>query len=494
MSAYKTLIAECESDIRSGQPQNVARRLTKLNTARVPREWRLPLANLCRRAGLNSLGMTLLARVVHPQRLHSTDAATSQELAEYSVLLLRSGALSEAQTTLNQVDSQKVPESLLYRAFCNFSAWEFRDAIPHLEKYIQAPIAPYASLVGKVNLAYALVECGLHEQALALLEENIQLCKQNSHSRLESNCFSLRAQVYIQTQNFAPALEDLQAAHQLLGGAQTIDSLFITKWKLVVEALQNKTTAPLDKLRALAIKNQDWESVREADLFSLKVDFQRGRFLHLVFGTPFEQYRERIIREVGCGNDRSVYVYGEKTVPRFDLRTGEIDGAPANNPGRKCHQLVDVLLRDFYRPLRVGGIFSGLFRGEHYDISSSPDRVYQVIRRTRQWFVNDRVPLEIREQNGFYSLHITGKFSFRVPLERDSVECMNLHFNNLRAAYGAGQMFSAKDAREILSLSRRTIQRLVNWGIENHKIESLDANRNATKYRILAANQTLRAA
>ncbi|MGZ3723104.1 MAG: hypothetical protein ACXVA9_09250, partial [Bdellovibrionales bacterium] len=116
MSGYAELIAACEADVRASQTQNVAKRLAKLNSARVPREFRLPLANLCRRAGLHSLGITLLTRIVHPLKNNPTEAASSPELAEYAVLLLRSGAMSEALTTLNEVSTSKVPESLLYRA------------------------------------------------------------------------------------------------------------------------------------------------------------------------------------------------------------------------------------------------------------------------------------------------------------------------------------------------------------------------------------------
>src|SRR5205807_7801047 len=127
------------------------------------------------------------------------------------------------------------------------------------------------------------------------------------------------------------------------------------------QALQNQNLEPLQRLRAMAQNAQDWEGMREADLFTLKLDFQRSRFLHLIFGTPYEEYRTRIMRETGQENDRTVYVFGEKQAPRLDLRTAEIDRHPALNPGRKSHQLIEVLLRDFYRPQRVPAIFSNLF-------------------------------------------------------------------------------------------------------------------------------------
>src|SRR5665213_926712 len=209
MNSYQELIAACEADVRASQTQNVSKRLAKLNTSRVPREWRLPLANICRRAGLHSLGITLLTRGVHPQKTNPVEAASPQELAEYAVLLLRSGALSEALTTLNGVKPSQVPESLLYRGFCHFSGWDFDQAIPCLEEYLRSPLAAYAGLVGKVNLAYAYVECGMSDKAAALLEENIDFAGTHGHTRLQGNCHSLRAQLHLKNSEFDQARREL---------------------------------------------------------------------------------------------------------------------------------------------------------------------------------------------------------------------------------------------------------------------------------------------
>ena len=61
---------------------------------------------------------------------------------------------------------------------------------------------------------------------------------------------------------------------------------------------------------------------------------------------------------------------------------------------------------------------------------------------------------------------------------------MNLHFNNLLKNYAGGQAFSAREAREKLNLSRRTIQRLMTWVIEAKKIESFGQTRSDTQYRV----------
>ncbi len=219
----------------------------------------------------------------------------------------------------------------------------------------------------------------------------------------------------------------------------------------------------MDELRQIAYQSRDWEAIREADLFSLKVEMNKVQFLHLVFGTPFLSYRQRIINELGGLPDRTMYVLGPKVSPRMDLTTGEINGVEHLTPGRKCHQLIEILLRDFYSPLRIGGLFLELFPGDYFNISSSPDRVHQIVRRTRRWLEQEKIPVQIVENHGFYSLQIVGDFSFRVPLERHSVESMHRYFDKLKRAFGEDE-FSARAATEKLGLSRRTIQRVVSWG------------------------------
>ena len=66
MNRYQQLVKDCHESIRQGTPEAVKGRLRKINTARVPREFRLPLAEICRRIGLYSMGNGVKARLVEP--------------------------------------------------------------------------------------------------------------------------------------------------------------------------------------------------------------------------------------------------------------------------------------------------------------------------------------------------------------------------------------------------------------------------------------------
>lgn len=490
MSEFQTLIQNCDQEIREGRSQNAIKLLSALNTASVPREFRLRLATLCRRVGLHTLGMRLLSPLVHADRAVK-ERATPAELAEYGVLLVRIDAVDEAQKILENISPEQIPETLLYRAFAHFTNWECEAAVPLLSSYVARPLEPYARFVGQVNLAYALVECRMHEKAFGLLEDNIRIARDNKYAKLLSVSHVYRARLHVQNQDYEAAKSDLQLARSALVSGNSADHLMVDKWRLIIDALESKSIAPLNQLKKLARQHSDWEAIREADLFLLKIQFDLPRFLHLIFGTRFAEYRKRICQEIGSLPDRDTYVLGAKNSSRLDLRTGEIDGHPALKPGRKSHRLLQILLRDFYQPIRIGGLFFELFPNEHFDIFSSPNRVHQTLHRTRAWLEEHNIPLAISEENGFYSAALTGAFSLRIPLRSQLTENpqnLQYDFERLARHFGLERKFTSREAGEFMQVSRQTLQRIFNWALEHNRVERIGRS-TSTTYQILPASR-----
>jgi tetratricopeptide (TPR) repeat protein len=481
MKGYQGLIQQCDADIQAGRNGEVRKRLASINTARVPREWRLPLAKICRRAGLFSAGLKLLNKAVMADGKNGGAPATPAETAEYAVLLQRSGALREAFTLLSGVDSVLVPEALLYKSFVHFARWEFDQAVPQLKAYLGSDLENHARAVGEVNLAFALSECRRHDEALGLLEA----IARTARGQMLSNCHALQGQVHLQQGDYKTARREFRKAQSLISTTPTNDQFFAIKGTLILEGLENADLSAFERLRELAVRHRMWEARREADLYSLKVAFDRERFLHLYCGSPYAGFREKLCAEFGIRPAETAYILGSKAVPRMDLRTGSIDGKEMQTSGRKCHQLLDVLLYDFYRPIRVGGIFSELFPNEHFNPATSPHRVHQLILRTRQWLNRLRIPAVIREKANFYSLELVGLFAFEVPLSRTGVDITQLHFEKLRFAFGSGQ-FSAQDAAKRLRLSRASVYRLIQKCVEERKIERLKTFDRASLFKITA--------
>ncbi len=66
---------------------------------------------------------------------------------------------------------------------------------------------------------------------------------------------------------------------------------------------------------------------------------------------------------------------------------------------------------------------------------------------------------------------------------------MSLHFESLVDAFKPSGEFTAKEARLRVGLSRTTIQRLVNWGLESGRLQRVGVG-NHTFYRVTIASQT----
>jgi tetratricopeptide (TPR) repeat protein len=487
MSINKDQLDGMDEAIRTGLAHEVARTLGQLKLARVPREFRMRLANISRRVGKLSLGLKLLSPIIYPGRSRAGLPVTPKELSEYAVLLTRSGLHREALELLDRVNESEAPEALLYRAYVHFEQWSFGPTLPILLKYVNSDITEYQRLVGRVNLAYALISCGRHDESLALLKENLSLCEKGGHTVLKANCHELLTRLHIQRRDFAQAAKFLDTASMLMGASDTNENRLIQKWSAVLTSMKERDLNPLLEYRKGITGIRDSEFLREVDRFSLWVESDPARFNFLVFGTCSSEYREAVYQEIAQRPHQSSYVFGALGAPLMDLLSGEIDGVQAIEAGGKCHSLLEFLLRDFYRPFKLGELHAGLFPGERYNIHSSPNRVRQIVHRTRQWIQERSLPISITEQQGYYSLRIAGPFSFLVPLDRLRVDGYRCHFEQLRMIYGTGQTFQPHEARRKLSLPRTTFFRLAQWAVREGLLERLGSF-NSVQYRISELN------
>lgn len=483
-----SLIQSSEVAIREGRGPQVRLALGKLNFAQVEGKLRLPLANLCRRVGLISAALRLLTPQVR-------QGASAKELAEYAVLLQKIGSLSESLQTLEKIDAEKAPEVLLYTAFYYFSRWEHIKAIPMLTEYLQKPLSDYALLVGRLNLAAANSMSGQWELALELAIECQMQAKAHGHWRLLANCLELKAEIALQsgTQSHPTAFALSRAtgwlneASEILKTHRSFDQLFIWKWRSYVESIEDASISALQNFRALAIERREWESVREADLLALKIAPDAKRLDHLIFGTPCLGYRARIQRVLGEGTTHLLYTWGPGGGVELDVRTGQLGAGAIQSPGKKVHRLIELLARDFYRPTRVGNIFSELYEGQYFDIFSSPGRVYQVVTRARHWLASGAIPLELHESRGYYSLRFTGPIAMVVPLERTEIKGFSVHLNKLKELFPAGHSFSNMQARDRLGLKSSTFKNVMRWAQEEKHLERLGKS-SATRYRFAKAS------
>lgn len=474
----KSKIETFENEIRAGRAAAVARELTKINSRRIPRGLRLKLSNLCRRTGLFHAGLRFLMPVVR------NETATQAELAEYGMLLLRSDLMLEAWKTLDRVDVKQAPEALLFKAFHHFREWREPEAIPLLEEYLRFPLEPYQGVVGKLNLAAAFVGSDESERAKSLLSEITDISREKNYGRILGNCHELRAQMEIKRGDISKARLAIEESSRELSQMQTADELYMRKWKAVLESLETGKTESLVKFRAEALRRREWESVREADRQRLKISFDEELLASLMFGTPHPRYRSLVSTELGRNVGGEVLVMG--LGPCLDLRTGLFGGRSVFKVGSHIHRVFLTLVRDFYRPSRLGTLFTDLYGGDHFDVASSPDRVHQVLRRTRRLIESEHLPLSIVEVKGDFSLRMEGAISIAVPYDKADWPDSKVQVERLRSIFGFTRSFDAPSARSALGLSRTSFQRLVSKALAENQLVKI-GTRNATRYALRAA-------
>ncbi len=479
--AYQNLISECDALIKAGELTSVAARISKLPFAQIPREPRLGLAKICRRAGIITHGLRLLQPLIRQEKIVHNPASEA-EIAEYAALLSRNGSIAEAASLLTTVDFVRTPEAQLYLGFCRVLTWDYASAAQSFASYLAADLPEYSKLVARVNLAAAYLATDV--EATEFIEETIEFARSAGASRLIGNLLELRAQTSIRRADYSRASADLDAAAGIFAGSRGYDLLLIKKWRAVIAATQSGRVLPLMNFRKLAVRHAHWESVREADLFSLKIKHDQQRFDHLLFGSPMIAYRERVLKMLAQTPSDS-FLFGQTPGTVLDLSANTSDERTGLNPGKQIHQSLVALSKDFYVARNTGTLFADLYPGEYFDVQSSPGRVRQAIRRSRAWLTGNRLPLAIVHSNGSYRLNFHGSFALKVSLMREDVHAGGAYWNELTHIFPPGRRFSAGEACRALQISRSSVHRICKEALADGRLISEGEGR-AIRYRRVA--------
>ncbi|NJL24505.1 MAG: hypothetical protein HC902_04610 [Calothrix sp. SM1_5_4] len=146
--------------------------LGRINLARIPRERRQYLAQICRRAGLIDRGLRVLHPIVRLPRPGEAPPSPG-ELCEYAVLLSRNGSIREAITLLNSSDAAMAPDARLYLGFCHVSNWDYADAVNDFTAFLESGPEDYIRLVAQVNLVAALIATERYSKAKSLIHRSL---------------------------------------------------------------------------------------------------------------------------------------------------------------------------------------------------------------------------------------------------------------------------------------------------------------------------------
>ena len=203
-------MSQLETLTKDGKASKVNELIKGLNFKKVPREFRYLISQICFRNSLYIESLKVLNPIIHPSTPNSPKPK-AQELISYANALVSINMNTEARKLLKKVNKEEYPEALLIESFSYFGEWNYEKTIPILRKFIANPkLSYYRQIVGKVNLAAALVTTLKISEAEQLLFELLKITQENKYNLLQGNTLELLAQLEIQKRNYHQSLKYLK--------------------------------------------------------------------------------------------------------------------------------------------------------------------------------------------------------------------------------------------------------------------------------------------
>ncbi|MGZ5279460.1 MAG: hypothetical protein ACXWC9_05935 [Pseudobdellovibrionaceae bacterium] len=463
-----------EKSVMEGQHHEVKKVLSGIDLKSIPRSHICQFSEIAWRISYPIYALKLLHPTVIPENSFSK-SATDKEKINYASALVNLGAIDEAIEIFDSIDPVQEPETLLRKSFAYFKKWNYQGAMPWLLEYVNhKDLTPYKRVVGKVNMAAALIEQCEWKRAETLLTEIIDECRKNSHLLLLGNCLELQAQIEIFQHRFDQALLLLEEAKSYLQNQKGSFSLFVEKWLIICRCFKGDFDSMKDliDLKNKALELSNWETVRECDLFEAIVTQNEDLAKRVLLGTPSEHYRQRVRRLFGKhlvsrGNYYLTLGSAPETSPKkmFSPYDVQKDGKALHNKPQLL-ALFEALTMDFYKPSHIGLLFQRIYHDEKFNPFTSPDRVLKLIKRLNQWFIGHELPIRVHIKKSEFALISQGDESIQILVHRAkklSKEVGNIlqlkqHFE--------GRTFSASQISRKMKISRSSADRLIDQAIE----------------------------
>lgn len=469
--SYEEFLSECHDKIRAGNADLVVKNLRQVNTSQIPRKHALAMAALCRRTELIQTGLRILRPIVNGPTQKKNDVSDGEK-GEYAVLLLKNGSIAEARRILKDLQNSSFQEAHLYLGFAAIMVWDYEKAVQHLKLFIEKAPDSFIKLVAKVNMSAALINTYEYEQAKKLISENMEEANKFENKKLLANCHELMSQVYTAEKQFEKARESLDVSWQILKQENSTDQLFVVKQKAIIDAISTGSTAPLLLAKQEAIKRRHWESVRDLDFHLLKLHFNSKDYNKLYCGTPHAAYRTKLTKQFSSLHalPENAFIGADDAIV-LDLNNFQLSNGRISMPSPQIQRTFIALLNDVYRPQSLGALFEKVFPSDYFDADSSPNRIRQLINRTRQWIEENHLPVQIAYSRDGFKVEITGSLQIKLHLDvQNNFEAERTKWFRLQKQMKPAGWFTVNDVCETQHESKSSAQRLLNWALKNNKI------------------------
>lgn len=295
---------------------------------------------------------------------------------------------------------------------------------------------------------------------------------------MRGNFHELVGQYNILQRRFELCDQHLQKAEVLLENHSGIYNFYVSKWKAISKLLQNPkdpcALEAIQQIKAQALEKKEWETLREID-FYLAIATQNSELFNKVyFGTPFSGYRKKMKwlwpDVVTPAADMIWHLQAD--VPNqddalfnFEERNKEPKRIQMKTLLRECKspllcKLIEVVCRDFYRPITLGELHNELYANQFYHDESSPLKVKQLLKRVNSWFHTNGYSLTIRSVDS--NVFIKSACPVDLIVERQvHVTDPNIQLINKFRDFYKENSFDGKTLAKVLHLSPRTAHRVI---------------------------------
>lgn len=493
---FLDILAQLEKDTREGQNHAVLTQLRWVVTKAIPRPLIVSFADIAYRTNQFILALKFLNPIIRP-KTPLTIPPTVTENIIYATSLLHLGAVEEANDLLKNLDPTKDPEIYLHRAFANFAEWKYAAAVPLLQKFINSPQLPnYRRLVGMVNLSAAYVFSGQFSLAEKLLAKTRYLLEQQGHQLLFGNSLELTAQLYLLKKDYAMAKDYLHQSEKVLSATPGRYLFYVKKGHALVEVMKSGGSAEslktLNSLREEATAIKQWETLRDCDLFQSLATNDLQLSQKVLLGTPHDFYKKRVqsLFEKKLEPPKNFQLDLKSDVNPSSEKPILVElaqftkGSHSNLAARpKLYQLLRILTSDFYKPPRLGFIFSRLYPDEKFDALSSPHRIFNGVHHLNQWLKENKLPLKIMVQSGEFHLKPLANVTLSITKSLQKTTKNQFDLTNLHQFTGS-RTFNTDSALKALKVSKPTLLKVIKIGIASKKIQQIGSGR-STLYKFV---------
>ncbi len=457
--------------LNEGNLSTLSKELQRGGVKRLPRKEKVQVASIARRAGFHEIALQILYPLIWPSTVQ-TEEATTEEKAVYAGALVKIGAIEEAVFILEQLTPGEYPDVLLFLAHAQMFQWKYQNAIPYLNQYLTIQkLSVYQRAVGLLNLAACFVVEQFYAEAETALNELTTNAGAQTPPHLLGSAYEISAQRYMGLKQWSLALTELERGEKFLANSPTVEAFFIQKWRLSCEAQRDGKFVDYiprwTELRQVAEKLGHWESLRDLDFIRATLTRDKEMLFRLYFGTPFESFRKRIFQ----ASTESLEIpneywwkmgSGEEIKHRVDFFSQ--NSSLALVPGSIPQRLLATLCSDFYRPFRIGMLYSLLYPGEYFNPETSPARAYGAIRLLRKHFMHQGVPINIAKGDGY---RLVGEgCCLRIPHRKE----MALDpFRPLREKL-SGQAFTASQAQACIGISAAVVKKFLRTAVDEGRL------------------------